>query len=162
MGKSLAVFLTAACAGVLVEEVKSLLPWLSTRALRVAVRLLPSDAKERYAEEWASHLLEVPSPISKLIFALYLMPTGLKTRYDFWRDSRYIARSSRPYSGMYRLALLMLVAMVIRYRLRKAMEWLGFSRPRAKILGIDSEVFTAVILGVIVYFCGVQKQLPGE
>jgi hypothetical protein len=156
MGKPLNEILAAVVVGVFVEEAKVMLPWLCQKSLGIAAKLLPSEHRERYTEEWASHLLDVPGPISKLLFTLWLPPAALQIRYFIWRESRRIVRNTQPYLGLYRLALLMLVILAVRCHLRKAMEWLGFSRPRTKILGIDSEVFTAVILAAIVCLCGPQ------
>jgi hypothetical protein len=162
MGKSLTAILTAATVGLLVEEAKAMLPWLSDRMLRIAVKLLPNDRKERYFEEWASHLADIPGPISKLFFTSCLPLAALRIQFYFWSDSKRIKKTTSPHVRLYRLALLMLVALAIQVRLRKIMEWFGFSRPRTKILGIDYEVFTAAVLVAIICLCGVRPQLPSE
>lgn len=161
MGKSLTAILATAAAGVLVEEARAMLPWLSQKTLSFAVNLLPHDHRERYMEEWSSHLTDVPGPISKLVFTLWLSPAALRIRLYIWSESKRTPQR-QPYAGLYRLALLMLVALVIKYRLRKALEWLGLSRPRTKILGIDYEVFVAVIIVAIICLCGTQTPLSGE
>jgi hypothetical protein len=159
MGKLVEEILTAAAISVLADEMKSLLCVLSAWSLVIAVRLLPCGYRERYAEEWASHLVELPSPISKLVFAVSLMPTGLRVRADLWFESRHANEGIAPYSRLYRFALGMLVVLAIRHQLRKVVEWFGFRRPRTKFLGIDCEALTAIILVGIVWFCGRQIQL---
>jgi hypothetical protein len=162
MGKPLTTILTAAAVGVLVEEAKAMLPWLSDRVFRAAVKLLPDDRKERYLEEWASHLAEVPGPISKLAFTLCLLPGALRIRFYLWSGSKRVKRAALPHAGLYRLALFMLLGLAIQVRLRKVMEWFGLTRPRTKILGIDYEVLAAFILVAIICLCRTQPQLPSE
>ena len=139
-----------------------MLPWLSDRMLTVAVRLLPTDRKERYLEEWEGHLADVPGPISKLIFTLCLTLASLKIRYYFWSESKRVKPATSPHAGLYRLALFMLIDLAIQFRLRKTMEWFGFSRPRTKILGIDYEIFAAFVLVAIISLCQMPPQLPSE
>jgi hypothetical protein len=162
MGKPLMTILTAAAVGVLVEEAKAMLPWLSDRVLRTAVRLLPDDRKERYLEEWASHLADVPGPISKLAFTLCLPPGALRIRFYFWRGSKCIKPTASPHAGLYRLALFMLLGLAIQVRLRKVVEWFGFTRPRSKILGIDYEALAAFILVAIICLCRTQPQSSSD
>jgi len=159
MVKFVEEILTAAAIGVLADEIKSLLSVLSIWALAIAVRLLPEAYRDRYAEEWESHLADLPTPISRLAFAVWLVPSGLRVRVELWLESRRADENVAPYSRLYRLALLMLLGLVIRYRMRKVVEWLGFSSQRAKILGIDSEAITAIFLVAIVWLCGRQMKL---
>jgi hypothetical protein len=139
-----------------------MLPWLSDRVLSIAVRLLPDDRKARYIEEWSSHLVDVPGPISKLAFTLCLPLGALRIRYYLWSESKRIKRAASPHAGLYRLALFMLLGLAIQVRLRKVMEWFGFTRPRTKILGIDYDVFAAFILVAVIWLCRTQPQLPNE
>jgi hypothetical protein len=162
MGKPLTVILAAAAVGILVEEAKVMLPCLSDKILRIAIRLLPNDRKDRYLEEWASHLADIPGPISKLVFTFCLPLASSRIQFYVWSDSKRIKKTTSPHARLYRLALFMLVVLAIQVRLRKIMEWFGFSRPRTKVLGIDYEVFTAVVLVTIICLCGTQPQLPSE
>src|SRR5260370_3401947 len=52
------------------DELRGWLPWFQQRAIQAAVRKLPSEQKERYNEEWRSHLNEVPGEIAKTWVAL--------------------------------------------------------------------------------------------
>jgi phage terminase Nu1 subunit (DNA packaging protein) len=62
MGHFLAALLGKLCA----DEIKEWLPWISGRIIRLAVGRLPEDQRERYSEEWHSHLDEVPGEIARL------------------------------------------------------------------------------------------------
>jgi hypothetical protein len=52
------------------DEIKSWLPWIVEQLLRHAVASLPKDQRERFQEEWHSHLDEIPGEIGKLVVAL--------------------------------------------------------------------------------------------
>jgi hypothetical protein len=74
MGKTLALavggLLAALLTRILGEEVKSWMPWFTARLLLVATEHLPEEHRERFAEEWASHVNEVPGDIGKIITAV--------------------------------------------------------------------------------------------
>jgi hypothetical protein len=57
-------------ARLLGDEIKSWLPWIVERLLRHAIVSLPKDQRERFQEEWHSHLDEIPGEIGKLVVAL--------------------------------------------------------------------------------------------
>jgi Bacterial sugar transferase len=57
-------------ARLLGDEIKSWLPCIVERLLRRAVASLPKDQRERFQEEWHSHLDEIPGEIGKLVVAL--------------------------------------------------------------------------------------------
>jgi len=57
-------------ARLLGDEIKSWLPWMVERLLRHAVTSLPKGQRERFQEEWRSHLNEIPGEIGKLAVAL--------------------------------------------------------------------------------------------
>jgi len=57
-------------ARLLGDEIKSWLPWIVERLLRHAVASLPKDQRERFQEEWQSHLDEIPGDIGKLVVAV--------------------------------------------------------------------------------------------
>jgi hypothetical protein len=46
------------------------MPWFTKRLLRIAIERLPEAQRERFSEEWASHINEVTGEISKVAFAL--------------------------------------------------------------------------------------------
>jgi len=81
---------------ILGDEVKACMPWLTAFLLRRAVQKLPSSQRDRFEEEWASHIEEVPGQVKRLwdatgfIFAAHQITfgesvvTGLARRgFDF-------------------------------------------------------------------------------
>jgi hypothetical protein len=55
-----------------------LVPWLTKRLLRIAIERLPETQRERFSEEWASHIDEVRGEIRKAAFALGCIFAGLQ------------------------------------------------------------------------------------
>jgi len=62
MGHFIAALLGKLCA----DEVKAWLPPVAERITKWAVRCLPKELKERYSEEWRSHLNDVPGSLTKV------------------------------------------------------------------------------------------------
>ena len=54
------------------DEAKAWMPWLVRWLTQRAVRKLPADERERYAEEWPGRVDEIPGDVGKLVFALGL------------------------------------------------------------------------------------------
>jgi len=52
------------------DELKAWMPWLTKRLLRIAIERLPEGQQERFSEEWASHIIEVPGELGKVAVAL--------------------------------------------------------------------------------------------
>ncbi|MGA8610701.1 MAG: sugar transferase [Xanthobacteraceae bacterium] len=52
------------------DEFKAWTPWIIRHIIDCAVRMLPKNRRERFAEEWPSHVNDIPGDIGKLIFAL--------------------------------------------------------------------------------------------
>jgi len=55
---------------VIADDAKEWTPWVTRQILNAAVRRLPEGQQERYAEEWAAHLAEVPGVVAKLAVSL--------------------------------------------------------------------------------------------
>ena len=51
------------------SELRDWIPWIASRMINHAVASLPEAHKERYREEWHSHLDDCPGAIGKLIHA---------------------------------------------------------------------------------------------
>lgn len=51
------------------DALRPSIPWFTERLLDLATEHLPEDQRERFAEEWASHVNEVPGDIGKIAFA---------------------------------------------------------------------------------------------
>src|SRR5258708_685090 len=60
------------------DEFKAWTPRLLAAVVQCAIRRLPEDQRERYAEEWRSHIDETPGEIGKLIVGLGLLPAARK------------------------------------------------------------------------------------
>lgn len=80
MAKALAVAFAAMIATVLNrlsgDKFKAWMPWFTDELLRIAIRRLPEAGRERFSEEWASHLDEVSGEMSKVLVALGCVSAG--------------------------------------------------------------------------------------
>lgn len=59
------------------DELRGWLPFLTERLINLAVRRLPQQLRERYAEEWRAHIAEIPGEIGKLFCAAGFLWAGL-------------------------------------------------------------------------------------
>lgn len=70
MAKALALavggIFTAMLNGLCGDKLNAGVSWFTTRLLGFAVLRLPEDHQERFGEEWASHLNDVPGVSEKL------------------------------------------------------------------------------------------------
>ncbi|WP_119462934.1 sugar transferase [Rhodospirillaceae bacterium SYSU D60014] len=80
----LAVFtiVGAAVSIQLSAEFKVWVPWITERLIERAVQNLPPDQRERFAEEWRSHVNDIPGEIGKLVVALGLLPASRKMAFN--------------------------------------------------------------------------------
>jgi hypothetical protein len=62
--------LVLAFGAVIVAVLTPLMPRFTQRLLRIAIRRLPKAQRERFSEEWATHIDEVTAEISKFAVAL--------------------------------------------------------------------------------------------
>ena len=80
MAKALALAFAAMIATVLNrlsgDKFKAWMPWFTDELLRIAIRRLPEAGRERFSEEWASHLDEVSGEMSKVLVALGCVSAG--------------------------------------------------------------------------------------
>lgn len=60
------------------DEFKAWTPRLIAAVVQCAIRMLREDQRDRYAEEWRSHIDETPGEIGKLIVGLGLLPAAWK------------------------------------------------------------------------------------
>jgi hypothetical protein len=63
VGALVGTILVAVLGAVLADECRAWLPWIGERVIRRAVRNLAESQRERYNEEWRSHLNEIPGKI---------------------------------------------------------------------------------------------------
>ena len=69
----------SATVNLLAAELFDWFPWLAERLIRLAVRKLPSDARDRYLDEWLAELEAVPGRgISKLMWATQILVRATK------------------------------------------------------------------------------------
>ncbi len=62
--------LASTVSKVAADEVKAWTPWIASRLTTFAVRRLPEHCRDRYREEWASHLEDIPGNVGKLWVAI--------------------------------------------------------------------------------------------
>jgi hypothetical protein len=79
----------AAIARVLAEDFKEWTPFIVEKLIQLALSKLPVEQRERFAEEWRSHLNDVPGQIAKLwvavgfnIAALTIADSRVKAAYS--------------------------------------------------------------------------------
>ncbi|HEY8009223.1 MAG TPA: hypothetical protein VIE66_21140 [Methylocella sp.] len=89
----LAVFgvLAAAISRQLADEFKAWTPQLIRHLIKSAVRQLPENQRERYTEEWQSHVDSVPGEVGKLIVAFGFLQASWKISRGLPTDIPYAA-----------------------------------------------------------------------
>ena len=80
----LATVFIAVISRLLADDIKAWLPKLTDRYIEQAVKGLPEQERERFAEEWRSYVNDTPGDISKLVVA-----------FGFLHASSRMARSAR-------------------------------------------------------------------
>jgi hypothetical protein len=63
-------FVAAIVRPLLTDECKAWLPRLIDHLINRAVNLLPAEKRDRYHEEWRSHINELPGDVSRVLDAL--------------------------------------------------------------------------------------------
>lgn len=59
----------AVCAKLLADEFKAWAPSIASKIVSAAVRRLPAQMRERFSEEWQSHINDVPGDLGKIVVA---------------------------------------------------------------------------------------------
>jgi hypothetical protein len=101
------------------------IPWFTQRLLDLAIKRLPEDQRERFAEEWASHINDMPGDVGKIAFAsgcvsaahemASLLNNSAFTRFlDQCRD--FLNRAMRPFNFAGSTMALFLEDIVLRER----------------------------------------------
>jgi hypothetical protein len=76
--------LAAALSKQMADEFKAWTPWLIKRLLDRAVSILPDKRlRDRFAEEWASYISEIPGEVGKILGALGLLRAAEQVRFYF-------------------------------------------------------------------------------
>jgi hypothetical protein len=99
MGKALILavggLITAIFSRLAGDEVKSWIPWFTKRLLQIAIECLPEAQRERFSEEWASHISDVPGEIGKLVTATGCVWAALETASILTYDTPILERVSK-------------------------------------------------------------------
>jgi hypothetical protein len=94
--------IATASSKLVADEFKAWLPSVIKHLIGWAIRSLPDDKRERYAEEWQSHIDETPGEIGKLIVGLGLLPAAWKlsriSRKPRARQSEEIVAAMRDHA----------------------------------------------------------------
>jgi hypothetical protein len=73
MGKTLVLtvggVLTALLNVLFADKLRRWIAWFTASLLDLAVQQLPEGQRERFAEEWASHLNDISGDVRKVVFA---------------------------------------------------------------------------------------------
>ncbi|HZV86491.1 MAG TPA: hypothetical protein VFF95_03020 [Candidatus Binatus sp.] len=78
--------LTAALSRILAEEMGAWNPSIIRGLIKLAVGRLPEGRRERFQEEWQSHVNEVPGQIGKLLVAVGFLLAAYKLAWSDWRN----------------------------------------------------------------------------
>lgn len=100
-------FLTKVLAAMLgrflADDLRAWCPSLANGLIDLAVRRLPQDLRERYAEEWQAHIAETPGEIGKLVCAIGILWAGWRV----WQTLRIdrLRHLSETFPGIMGLAI---------------------------------------------------------
>jgi hypothetical protein len=70
--------LGTAASRLLTDELKAWIPWIIQRIIRRSIARLTAAQRERFEEEWQSHVNEVPGDVGKLTVALGFLTAARK------------------------------------------------------------------------------------
>jgi len=132
-------FLGKLCLGCLgklcSDECKAWLPRITARVLRIAVRVLPADHRERYGEEWRSDLNEIPGELGRLVWALGLVRAAYKVS-----DAHVFARFFDRLAALLILLIcsptFLVVALLIKLTGPGPVMWTGMTTFRGREIRI--------------------------
>jgi len=81
-----------------VEEIEAWSPFIIRSLIKLAVAWLPENQRERFGEEWHSHVNEVPGNVGKFLSAVGFLLAAINTRLAFRRKplfDRYLEALAR-------------------------------------------------------------------
>lgn len=123
------------------DEVKAWIPYCTKQTILLAVRRLPENHRARFAEEWASHLVEIPGEAGRLAMALGCLAAAHQMAFLLRHREpicTYILRRSLDILGASLLLVLyspLLVLVSIAIKLDCSGKSVLVSLPRAKESG---------------------------
>jgi len=118
MGRALMSVLLPLLVRIFGDEIKAWMPCLAARLIQIAVQNLPPSERDRFSEEWASHVNEVPGEVKKLwdaagfVFAAHQISFGESILQRFARRGRDIIAASVAIA--FCAPILLLVALLIK------------------------------------------------
>jgi lipopolysaccharide/colanic/teichoic acid biosynthesis glycosyltransferase len=95
IGIALAKIAEGVLSKLVVDEFKAWVPWFTKQLIRTAIKLLPEDSRERYEEEWLSHINDVPGEIAKVVLAFQFIFAALKMSASFRSQNTNLEVGSR-------------------------------------------------------------------
>jgi hypothetical protein len=94
-----------ALSRVLADDLKEWMPVIVERLIQLAISKLPAEYQERFAEEWRSHVNDIPGHIVKLWVAVGFNLAALKIRLK----TAYLGLKRKLSSSILYISLLCLV-----------------------------------------------------
>jgi len=135
------------------DEFKAWTPRVTKKLVMVAVNKLPETQRERFAEEWLSHLDDTPGEIGKILTAINLVFARIKIRRTAHKQDPAFEGPLRRIRN--RVVIVAFLAyLVVRFRERQFLVWAGLSAEEPKTLGVQSDVLFLIIIVGICAFLG--------
>ncbi|WP_315836790.1 sugar transferase [Bradyrhizobium prioriisuperbiae] len=107
--------LGATLSKLLSDEFKAWAPSITSGVIKIAVRQLPADKRERFTEEWSSHVNDIPGDISKLVVALgFVLASWRMSSTLFDTPKRVLDVFLAAITALVLFPFLVLVAIAIR------------------------------------------------
>jgi lipopolysaccharide/colanic/teichoic acid biosynthesis glycosyltransferase len=95
LGASFLGILVAALSKQLCDEFKAWTPWAMDQIVKLAIRGLPKNQRERFDEEWRSHINDVPGEVGKFWVAFGFIVASRKISSDFRRGLNPLSLAKR-------------------------------------------------------------------
>lgn len=76
--KTIGLFLSAVLSRLVADDFRAWMPLMTRRLVKYAVAMLPLDKRQRYEEEWHSHVNEVPGELGRLLACLGFLAAARK------------------------------------------------------------------------------------
>lgn len=159
MRKLLIVFSTILAATIsqqLVDEFKAWTPWLTRKLVMIAAHIAPTSAKERCAEEWLSHLEEIPGQIGKILAAIGFIGAGFWIQLES-RNWKERATEGLKYVRNQAVMYMFFATVLLRIWLRRGLAWFGVLHEKPVTSPELNQAVLVVLLIAFVALC--QKSL---
>jgi lipopolysaccharide/colanic/teichoic acid biosynthesis glycosyltransferase len=115
IGLAVLGILGATLSKLLSDEFKAWAPSITKCIVKIAVRQLSTDKRDRFAEEWSSHVDEIPGDISKLVVALgFLLASWRMSSVLFDAQKRALDVFFAAIAAVILFPFLILIALAIK------------------------------------------------